>query len=159
MLSCAGPVSGRNNNGTTHDVRAPSWLSWRRPAGLQDKQEKIMKMAIAAALLAASATAMAQDGYWENSSGQIWHNSNGECWRTSSWSKDKMIPGCDGMTEASATPAAKPVEAAPAPAPAPVVMAPADRDHDGVADDQDKCPGNPCRREGGRHGLSAGQRQ
>lgn len=100
-----------------------------------------MKMAIAAALLAVSATALAQDGYWENSNGQIWRNSNGECWRTSSWSKEKIVVGCDGMTEAKAAPAPRQVAAMPAAAP--VAAAPADSDHDGVADSEDRCPDTP----------------
>src|SRR3990167_5328427 len=102
-----------------------------------------MRITIAAAMLAVSVSAAAQDGYWENPQGEIWKNSYGECWRTGLWSKDKIIVGCDGMTAAKAAPAPKPVAAAPAPAPAaapaPVAPPPApkDTDGDGVTDDKD----------------------
>lgn len=114
-----------------------------------------MKSGLAVALLAMSASALAQDGgYWKDSSGQIWRNSSGECWRTGSWTPEKIVPGCDDM---SATPAAKPAPApapaptpvaaapvtqpapAPAPTPAPAPQPPRDSDGDGVPDDQDKC--------------------
>lgn len=109
-----------------------------------------MKIAIAAALLALSASALAQDGYWENSSGEIWRNSSGECWRTSNWTPAKIIPGCDGM---SAKPAAR--VAAPAvddgaaaraqaerDAAAAEAAANRDTDGDGVRDAKDECPGS-----------------
>lgn len=107
-----------------------------------------MKHGIIAALLAVSATASAQDGYWEDSSGQIWRNSSGECWRTGHWTPEKVIPGCDGMSAtpaAKAAPAAAPAKvatapAAPAPAPAPAPVVPRDSDGDGVPDADDKCP-------------------
>lgn len=96
-----------------------------------------MRIVFAAAALALSASAVAQDGYWENSAGEIWKNSYGECWRTGLWTKEKIIVGCDGMT----APKPKPVVAAPAPAPAPVAPPPPkDTDGDGVTDDKDQCP-------------------
>lgn len=105
-----------------------------------------MNILLALAVLAIPGTLLAQDAYWENSSGEIWRNSSGECWRTSSWTPAKAIPGCDGKVVARAAPAPAPAPVvAPAPAPAPAVMAvddsaTRDSDGDGVMDAKDQCP-------------------
>jgi OOP family OmpA-OmpF porin len=95
-----------------------------------------MKTVTVMVLAALAAPALAQDGYWENSSGEIWRNSSGECWRTSNWTPDKVVPGCDGMTAARALPAPRRVAAV-------TETAPADSDHDGVPDSRDRCPDTP----------------
>lgn len=100
-----------------------------------------MRITIAVAMLAASVSAAAADGYWSDANGQTWRNSAGECWQTGTISKEQAAEGCDPKPKAAPAPV---VVAKPAPAPAPVVPPPpppkpVDTDGDGVIDANDKC--------------------
>ncbi len=61
-----------------------------------------------------SAQAAKSIGYWYDAAGSVEHNPFGECWRTIRWSADNALAECGDV---------------------------ADADHDGVADNMDKCPG------------------
>jgi outer membrane protein OmpA-like peptidoglycan-associated protein len=74
------------------------------------------------------AAAADTSGYWLNATGQVIRDGNGACVRNNTWTPEKAIPGCDGVTSALA---------------AQIAVAPLDSDQDGVSDDSDKCPSTP----------------
>ena len=62
-------------------------------------------------------SAVAAPGYWSDAEGNIWKNAFGQCWRTTTWTPEMAIAECEGIV---------------------------DTDGDGVADDDDACPGTPA---------------
>lgn len=92
---------------------------------------KLSALTTALLLSLAGSAALAQNAYWEDSSGKIWRNSHGECWRTSNWTREQALAECGdkpvaAVKPAPAKPAPAPVQAAPVqaavkPAPAAIV--------------------------------------
>jgi len=81
---------------------------------------RVMQLLVMTAALVGGSQAMAAEGYWSNTAGEVWRSGAGECVHTGFWAMDMAIVGCDGK-EAEPEPVAEP---AAAPAPAPVAMAP-----------------------------------
>ncbi|MCB1790731.1 MAG: OmpA family protein [Gammaproteobacteria bacterium] len=86
---------------------------------------RVAHIAMLSVLLTGATQALAAEGYWSNSAGEVWRNSPGECWHTNFWSSDMAIVGCDGKTAEAPAPVAEP---APEPAPVPVAMPAASAD-------------------------------
>ena len=63
-----------------------------------------MRIALVFAVLAASNTAWANDGYVKDSAGNVVRGGDGECWHTINWTPEKAIPGCDGKSETPPAP-------------------------------------------------------
>jgi OOP family OmpA-OmpF porin len=101
-----------------------------------------MKIAVIVAVLAASNSAWADEGYVQDSTGNVVRGSGGECWHTFKWSLEHAVPGCDGKP-LTPPPAPKPRPAPAAPPSLPVIVAPVDTDKDGVIDELDACAGTP----------------
>jgi OOP family OmpA-OmpF porin len=76
-----------------------------------------MHIVVLMASMLGASQAMAAEGYWTNSAGEVWRNSSGECWHNGFWAPEMAIVGCDGKVAEAAAVVEPPPPAAPAPAP------------------------------------------